>query len=280
MIRYFFRGTIHFLTAFHVGAPGGIKQRVDNPVLTDVYGNPVIPGSSLKGLIRSCAERSAEILGLKACGLFYKTENKSDCVTTSTDNKEKEDLREKLREKESGKKINENDTTEDVLSFLKGKLCHTCWLFGSHYHASRVRFPDPILISESWTNTLDRRDGVGIDRDSGLAVNGVKYDFETVPAGVRYAFKAEGEDLDEKDLALLGAALLEMTNGSLSLGGKKSRGLGRFQLEDLEAAMVDLNIKEDFLHFLAGDKEKFHWIKASEFFEPYIKTRLEVRTGI
>jgi CRISPR-associated RAMP protein (TIGR02581 family) len=279
MIRYFFRGTIHFLTAFHVGAPGGIKQGVDNPVLTDVYGNPVIPGSSLKGLIRSCAERSAEILGLKACGLFYKTEDKTGCATTGTEG-EKKALREKLREKESGKKINENDTTEDVLSFLKGKLCDTCWLFGSSFHASRVRFPDPSLISESWTNTLDRRDGVGIDRDSGLAVNGVKYDFETVPAGVRYAFKAEGEDLDEKDLALLGAALLEMTNGSLSLGGKKSRGLGRFRLEDLEAAMLDLNITEDFLHFLAGDKEKFHWIKASEFFEPYIKIRLEVRSGI
>lgn len=279
MMRYFFRGTIHFLTAFHVGAPGGIKQRVDNPVLTDVYGNPVIPGSSLKGLIRSCAECSAEILGLKACGLFYKTENKTDCATTRTE-EEKTELREMLKEKESGKKINENDTTEDVLSFLKGELCDTCWLFGSHYHASRVRFPDPSLISESWTNTLDRRDGVGIDRDSGLAVDGVKYDFETVPAGVRYAFEAEGEDLDEKDLALLGASLLEMTNGSLSLGGKKSRGLGRFRLEDLEAAIVDLNSKEDFLHFLAGDKEKFHWIEASDFFEPYIKTRLEVRSGI
>ena len=278
MIRYFFRGTINFLTAFHIGASAGIKERVDNPVLTDVYGNPVIPGSSLKGLIRSCAERSAETLGLGACGLFYKTEKKTNCVSTRTDT-EKDEFNKTLIKKEAGEKISENNSTEDVISFLKKNVCDICWLFGSSYHASRIRFPDPILIKESWSNALERRDGVGINRDSGLAVNGVKYDFEVVPAGVRYLFEAEGEDLNDTDLALLGAALLEMAGGNLFLGGKKSRGLGRFRLENLEAARVDLNNNEDFWQFLEGKKEKFHWIKGNEFFEPYIKTVIEMRSG-
>lgn len=253
------------MTAFHIGAPSGIKERVDNPVLTDVYGNPIIPGSSLKGLIRSCAERSAKTLGLKACALFYPSEdgklaNSQYCATTRTD-KEKKKFNEEIQK------------GEDALRSLKEHLCDTCKLFGSPFQVSKVRFPDPILIGESWVNRLERRDGVGINRDSNLAVDGVKYDFEVVPVGVRYAFEAEGEDLDENDLPLLGAVLLEMAHGSLSLGGKKSRGLGRFRLENLEVATVDLNNEHDFFLFLRGEREKFSWIEGEKFFEPIISKK-------
>ncbi len=278
MIRYFFKGTIQFLTAFHIGAPGSIKERVDNPVLTDVYDNPVIPGSSLKGLIRSCAERSAKTLGLKACGIFYKAEdsrleNGKHCATTFT-SEEKAQLNKRLQDIEAGRATDEDEKGQDTLTCLKKSLCHACRLFGSPYHASRIKFPDPALIIESWVNRLERRDGVGIDRDSGLAVDGVKYDFQIVPAGVQYTFEADGEDLDKNDLALLGSALLEMANGSLSLGGKKSRGLGRFRLENPEVASIDLNNDQDFWLFLSGEREKFQWVQARDFFEPYIMGKL------
>ena len=106
---------------------------------------------------------------------------------------------------------------------------------------------------KEWANVVQVRDGVVIDRDSQTAVDGLKYDYEVVPSGSRFALHVDLDDPRDQDLALLGAALFEWRSGS-SIGGFTSRGLGRFRLEEIKVSGVDLRNPEQRVRFLTSTK--------------------------
>lgn len=56
--KYVIDAEIKLLTGLHIGTAGNSLDigGVDNPVIKDVYGKPYIPGSSLKGKLRSLME--------------------------------------------------------------------------------------------------------------------------------------------------------------------------------------------------------------------------------
>ena len=102
-----------------------------------------------------------------------------------------------------------------------------------------------------WASVVQVRDGVVIDRDSQTAVNGLKYDYEVVPPDSQFELCIDLENSTDQDMALLGVALFEWHAGS-SIGGFTSRGLGRFHLESIRLAGVDLTDTNQRVKFLTA----------------------------
>lgn len=205
--RLEFRGAVQLETALHVGT-GKATSTADAGIIRDFQARPFIPGSSLKGALRSAVERRVDWLGLDSCYLA-----KQDCF----------DIGEKWRDKK----------LEDRKADIEEQLCAACRVFGSTVIAGKVQIDDlPLLepfepLAQSLTEV---RDGVGIDRDSGTAVDGAKFNYEVVPSMTFFRFYLSAENLEAQDRALLALGLLEMVNGAIAIGGKSTRGLGRCEL--------------------------------------------------
>lgn len=216
--RYEFRGMVAMGTALHVGT-GQVSHATDAGVVRDFQGRPFIPGSSLKGAVRSAVERRAEWLRLRSCRL---EKGYDDCLTTN-----------KRPESQVGGRPWRQREAADRLSEMETGLCDVCKLFGSTVFGGKVQVDDLALADpfEALASQLvEVRDGVGIDRDTGTAADGSKFDYEVVPSLTAFQFYLTAENLTEADAALLSLGLLEMMNGRVPLGGKSTRGLGRCSL--------------------------------------------------
>lgn len=232
-----------FDTAWRVGSGKEGETMSDLGVMLTTAGEPILPGSSLKGKLRSTCETLSHALGLSACLLNQKASG-IDC--TSDVNYYRDVLRGKYQEAlQSG--------LQDRLQWIAVNTCDVCRLFGSPVKAGRLWVSDGTL--KDWASVVQVRDGVVIDRDSRTAVDRLKYDYEVIPPGSQFQLCIDLENPNGSDLALLGAALFEWHAGS-SLGGFTSRGLGRFHLKDIKLSGVDLNDPGQCLKFLTETKSK------------------------
>ncbi len=256
-----------FDTAWRIGSGKEGETMSDLGVVLDPIGQPVLPGSSLKGKLRSTCETLSHALGLRACMLNH---NASGVKCTSDVNYYRT-VRETYQEAlQKG--------LQDRLQWIEENTCDVCKLFGSPMQASRLCISDGLL--KEWASIVQVRDGVVIDRDSQTAVNGLKYDYEVVPPGSRFKICIDLENPTDQDVALLGAALFEWHSGS-SIGGFTSRGLGRFHLEDIQLVGVDMADSEQRMKFLTGKKAKDRlsdWDSWDIYFTRYIKQQLEPDT--
>jgi CRISPR-associated RAMP protein (TIGR02581 family) len=183
---------------------------------------PFLPGSSLKGVMRSYAEKICRSLrddpvpvclpyldqanaqggerGQAACGLR---------------------IRDFLND--SGR---EAIPTADIYRIS----CPACRMFGSHYFIGRLATSDAYLSDEYKKNVgkavLETRDGVAIDRLTGGTVHGAKYDLEVLTRG-EFFTQIELYNFERWQLGLLGLVLRDMCDGLVRIGMGKSRGLGR-----------------------------------------------------
>jgi len=231
--RYLIKAEVVFTAPFHIGAGVGDFD-TDNPVIRDAAEKPFIPGSSIKGVLRSTVERLAPAVfksnGIKTCQLSQT--GSSNCLTvrkTGSDEYEKQ--------VDACKKRSPDSWELELARWVEGKLCSTCRLFGSPYQRSKIIVEDAPLVEDEEVSQLGKlgkeiRDGVGIDRSTGTAAKGLKYDYEVVPLNQnRYRLTIRGENLDSTDLKLLALGLAEMADGRLRLGGITTRGLGNFKLD-------------------------------------------------
>lgn len=238
--RWFITATLRMKTALSVGSRASLMPAgSDLPVIKTPEGIPFIPGSSLKGVVRSYIEqilRTMEALGKKhsserlwACDPL---DESGRCVTA--------DRKKSLMEQA------END--EGFTQHIWGESCTACRLFGSQWLASRVSFQDAMLANQDALLRLTEvRDGVGIDRDLGSAKPKIKYDFETVPQGAAFDVRIVVENADEWELGLLVLALETLGKGELPIGGKTTRGLGWGELADLRIRRVTHTNLLDYL---------------------------------
>ena len=254
-----------FDTAWRIGSGKEGETMSDLGVVLDPIGQPVLPGSSLKGKLRSTCETLSHALGLRACMLNH---NASGVKCTSDVNYYRT-VRETYQEAlQKG--------LQDRLQWIEENTCDVCKLFGSPMQASRLCISDGLL--KEWASIVQVRDGVVIDRDSQTAVNGLKYDYEVIPSGSQFKICIDLENPTDQDAALLGAALFEWHSGS-SIGGFTSRGLGHFRLEDIQLASVDMADSEQRVKFLTGKKAKDRFSDQGSwdaYFTRYIKQQLEL----
>jgi CRISPR-associated protein Csm3 len=261
--RWLITATLRMKTALSVGSRASLLPAgSDLPVIKTPEGVPFIPGSSLKGVVRTYVERVLRTLDgmntqhpgqrLWACDPL---DEKQRCVIAkccdhcegckgnccSDCNRCKNCM---------VQRATRNNRLDDSLFVqeLSQRSCTACQLFGSPWLASRVAFQDAMLANrESLLRLTEVRDGVGIDRDLGSAKTGIKYDFETVPAGAEFGITIVVENAEEWEVGLLLLALEAMKRGELPIGGKTTRGPGWGELVDLKVQHVG---KDNLLAYL------------------------------
>ena len=229
-----------FDTAWRIGSGKEGETMSDLGVMLDPKGQPILPGSSLKGRLRSTCETLSHALGLSAC-MLNRDASRVQCTS---------DVNYYRRVREDYQKALQKGL-QDRLQWIDANTCDVCKLFGSPVQAGRLWVSDGML--KEWASVVQVRDGVVIDRDSQTAVNGLKYDYEVVPPGSRFELCIDLENPTDQDMALLGVALFEWHAGS-SIGGFTSRGLGRFHLENIKLAGVDMTDAEQRVQFLTATK--------------------------
>ena len=253
-----------FETGWRIGSGQEGETMSDLGVMRDPQGVPILPGSSLKGKLRSTCETLAHALGLTACLL---NADASGVVCTSDVQTYSQTLH-----KEYQRILRQS--LDQRLHWIAEHTCDVCKLFGSPVQAGRLRLRDGVL--EDWAQIVQVRDSVVIDRDSQTAVDGLKFDYEVVPPGSCFDLCIDLENPTDQDLALLGAGLFEWHAGS-SLGGFTSRGLGRFHLEKVKVRGVDLADEQQLVRFLTqpNPQERLHdWGDWETYFADYIKHAL------
>ncbi|MFH1117877.1 MAG: type III-A CRISPR-associated RAMP protein Csm3 [Pseudomonadota bacterium] len=225
-------GRIILKTGLHIGA-GDVEMKiggVDNTVVKHPHTHePYIPGSSLKGKVRSLLEMRS--------GLMWKTEGKPLGLG---------DLKNCMgEEKEHGEKIlkifgaSGADTDENT-----------------RLGPSRVSFAD-CPLNRAWKKKADERNWPLTEVKSENAIDRIKGTArdprftERVPADAEFDFSLTFKLLEEGedtliDFLLDGLRLLEMD----ALGGSGSRGYGRIRFE-----FDDAEIRERFAGCLPLPKE-------------------------
>jgi CRISPR-associated RAMP protein (TIGR02581 family) len=194
-------------SGLRVGGAGG-NLGTDAPVLRDRRG-PLIPGSSLKGVLRSAAERllRARAAPVGAASVRAACDIIADPCAT-------------------GQKA---DQPVDI-----NRLCRVCRLFGNHWLGARLTVGDlvvtPVMAGQPSRAVTVIRDGVAIDRNELKAAGRLKYDYEVVVPGTRFAGQLRVDDPDKGDLGLLLGLLDLLDLGVITVGGGASRGLGRLRL--------------------------------------------------
>jgi CRISPR-associated RAMP protein (TIGR02581 family) len=207
-------GELVAVTGVRVGmsAESAMPTATDLPVIKDANGRPFIPGSSLRGAVRAHIERIVRAF--------------EPSVGNGRGALDPIDVRkyDSLYDGKSEEQIFEVSSRVDQV-------------FGSPKLASRVRFTDLPLLTEGAEPEL--RDSVAIDREKESVAN--KYDFEAMPAGVRFKLEIVAENLDDHELGLLLLGVRELERGNIRIGGFKGRGLGVVLLENVRYEWVDRN---------------------------------------
>ncbi|MFB6274112.1 MAG: CRISPR-associated RAMP protein Csx7 [Salinibacter sp.] len=161
---------------------------------------PYIPGSSLKGALRSHAERIARTLKRESvCGVF-ESAGVTGCGWRIENSHDESDYRES---------------------------CPACRLFGSTLWKGRFRTGDAYLIEEDRDVNPELRDGIGIDRVSGGVAGGAKFDLEVMPAGVTFTTQFELVNFEAWQLGWTAYVVRDLMEERIRLGMGTARGLGR-----------------------------------------------------
>jgi CRISPR-associated protein Csm3 len=163
-----------------------------------------IPGSSLRGVIRSHAEK-----------LVRSVNAKSACDPTQTGG----GSRKACFAGES------NTDVEGPEAYTQS--CYTCRLFGNTALAGRLRIADFYPNAEQ-EPLLSRRYGVAIDRVTGAVAQG-PFEIEIL-TDAHFAGQLTVRNFTLGQLGMIAAALLDLHDGIVPMGYGKSRGLGRVSL--------------------------------------------------
>ena len=195
-------GTVELLSGLHIGGGDDTMKigGVDNQIIKDANtDNPYIPGSSLKGKMRSLLEWDIGVVGIGDGNPFHS----------------------KLLDKSIFSDANLKKKAETLLKLFGDKE--------GKFGITRISVGDCRLCQESESMVLSeaKYENV-INRQTGIASN--PRQTERVPAGVKFDFDIRIKVLDENDneeelvsMVKEGFELIE----SDYLGGNGSRGYGR-----------------------------------------------------
>jgi CRISPR/Cas system CSM-associated protein Csm3 (group 7 of RAMP superfamily) len=179
---------------------------------------PVLPGSSLRGTLRSRAEKIARTLAtlkwpnrdefLKRCPACDPLVGQEEAPLASCD---------------SRLKISDDDEVPE------GALCLSCRLFGSPRRGSRLwvedaRWNDPAPGADDWK----AQDFLAIDRFTGGGQKGAKFDAAPLTKA-RFTARLTLHDPKEWELGWLLLVLRDLAEGEITIGFGAAKGYGRAQ---------------------------------------------------
>jgi CRISPR-associated RAMP protein (TIGR02581 family) len=225
-------GTLSTITALRIGAGRSLDPTSsDLPVMKDALGRPLIPGSSFKGAMRSRLESFLRGIDL----------------TLANDPNELVDSYWMNRVKELKKTAVDDASLTQALIAITDQVS---LLFGSPWMAGKLQIQDLHVVTDLWFGQYQERDGVSIDRDTETAADGRKYDFQVVPAGTLFSFKAIVENASDAELGLLTIGLTQFEDEMIPLGGGNSRGLGVVKLDLNEMIWVNPTSPSQIIDYL------------------------------
>ncbi len=219
-------GEIHCQTGLHIGAGKGSLEigGADNPVVKDAFGIPYIPGSSLRGRLRSLLEQSLSLA--VPSELVYLSKRKGQEV-----------------------RIHQSDRPDDEVCILFGRTPGRMEKVSGESVEATVATParltvyDAPLVVDSITQQMrENLDDELTEVKSENAVDRITSQanprtLERVPAGARFRFRMVLDVLCEEDKTLLArvAESLRLLEDD-ALGGGGSRGSGRVAFSGLTLA--------------------------------------------
>jgi CRISPR-associated protein Csm3 len=211
-------------SGLHIGAGKGSLEigGADNPVVKDAFGRPYVPGSSLRGKLRSLLEQAA---GLNPSEMVYLSKRRGQEVRIHQSDRADDDIcilfgRNPGRlERMSGDAIESASATPARLTVYDAPLD-----LDSITAQMRENLDDELTEVKS-ENAVDRITSQANPRT-----------LERVPAGARFKLRIVLDVLCEEDKALAArlAEGLRMLEDD-SLGGGGSRGNGRVRIANLRA---------------------------------------------
>ncbi len=267
---YIINGYLINIGSLRVGKGSGELGESDSPVIKLPDGKPYIPGSSLKGVLRSAAEIVARSEGLEICEPSPSITSFNVCSLTAElltriyyalisgktlNGKWFNSVMKGIERKYHGKvgedlfkdirKTYENEGIEGVVS--KYAPCTVCQLFGNTSLASHVEVMDSIPETNTYVLSRTR---VSIDRFRGAARGPALFTYEYVPRGIKWKFRLViknvdllGNDVKSKILRSV-LSLLASDEGFITVGGMKSVGLGHVKLLSDEVKVTKYVIKD------------------------------------
>src|SRR5215510_2570436 len=210
-------------TGLHIGAGKGSLEigGADNPVVKDAFGRPYVPGSSLRGKLRSLLEQAA---GLNPTEMVYLSKRKGQEV-----------------------RIHQSDRADDEICILFGRNPGRLERMSGEATESLTATParltvyDAPLDADSITSQMrENLDDELTEVKSENAVDRITSQanprtLERVPAGARFRVRFIMDVLCDEDAPLFarvveGLRLLEDD----ALGGGGSRGSGRIRFANLK----------------------------------------------
>ncbi len=217
-------GDLECQTGLHIGAGKGSLEigGADNPVVKDAFGLPYVPGSSLRGKLRSLLEQSS---GLAVPSeLVYLSKRKGQEV-----------------------RIHQSDRPDDEVCLLFGRNPGRMDRVSGEALDSTVASParltvyDAPLIQESITPQMrENLDDELTEVKSENAIDRITSQanprtLERVPAGARFHFRMVLDVLCDEDRELIPRVVeaLRLLEDD-SLGGGGSRGSGRVKISGLK----------------------------------------------
>jgi CRISPR-associated protein Csm3 len=219
-------GEIQCQTGLHIGAGKGSLEigGADNPVVKDAFGIPYIPGSSLRGRIRSLLEQT---MGLALPGeLVYLSKRKGQEV-----------------------RIHQSDRPDDEVCVLFGrnpgrveKVAGDAIEAATATPARLTVYDAPLVVDSITPQMRENLDDELTEVKSENAVDRITSQanprtLERVPAGARFRFRMVLDVLCPEDKPLLGRVVeaLRLLEDD-ALGGGGSRGNGRIAFSGLSLA--------------------------------------------
>ena len=229
-------GTLKTVTALRISA-GRSTEPIgsDLPVIKDAFGRPLIPGSSFKGALRSRLES------------FLRGINPDFAANPAVESEWSITPDEMSDFKETIKNLKPAEKEDRLHTFIIDNTDLVSYLFGSPWLASKFQVRDLTVVPEYWFGQYQERDGVAIDRDTETAADGKLYDYQVVPAGTPFYFKAVVENAKDWELGLLMIGLNQFETEQIPLGGGRSRGLGVVRLEIDKMRWIDVENNPRFL---------------------------------
>lgn len=235
--RYVIEGNLVAVTALHIGAAESVFQPngCKNPFFRNAHGLPLIPGSSLKGAMRSFLEQYLSSESGRD-GILKETNYRTEICNEKnpcTDIKQDETLKGLLEQRaaDSGEKLSEY--LFGTKGGKDGKLCMVCRIFGSPLSCAKFSIRDARVDEDSFSREFEIRSGVAIDRNLGTNVENRTFTTEVVPEGTKFSFQAVLENAEEHEWKVVKQLLRAMELGIIPIGGMKSRGLGEIKLTDI-----------------------------------------------
>lgn len=228
--RYTFTGDIRTKTALHIGANQDVlaPRAVDNGFIKDVNGDPFIPGSSLKGVMRSFLER-----------VLRNDENSNVCSVDNICLKDFSLLSKKVKILKEAFPNAEEVSDEMASKYVYDHICAVCRIFGGANNAAKLMIRDARLKEGSVFAGFEIRNGVTIDRDTNTAARGKLFEVEVVPADTVFSFKAVGENLTDEEYKDVLVMLKSMQEGFIDIGGMTTRGCGSIELENVQIEKIE-----------------------------------------